>query len=262
MPWDRSACDGRPATAHPDHPRTGRLCGHVLDDARAYDVGLSDDAGGGNPLGLASKLRAAPTQAEASRVDEYIEYTLYGVKESAAHPRKSLQIREGEAGDVDGIRMTMYYYDTDLNNHTSGHFNYSYAEADKCHSPFGGPTWCMTENMVSPRSAPLVLALSMRRAPSLTNPPPRIVVECATDAPSCRRRTPRIAGSTTRTRSRPTGRCTTPRGTRRSARGSTGAGARRPRAHRHFGGARLWWGADIDLCARPPGTSTARRRRR
>ena len=31
---------------------------HVLDDSRAYDVGLSDDAGGGNPLGFAIKVRA------------------------------------------------------------------------------------------------------------------------------------------------------------------------------------------------------------
>ena len=53
MPWDRSSCD-----AH------GTPCGHVLNDARAYDAGLSDDAGGGNPLGFASKVRvAAPSIA-------------------------------------------------------------------------------------------------------------------------------------------------------------------------------------------------------
>jgi hypothetical protein len=138
MPWDRSACD-----AH------GTPCGHVLNDARAYDVGLSDDAGGGNPLGLASKVRAMPNAHEVSRIDDYIEFTLYGVKpDTAKPPLKSLQIREEEVGlDIDGVRMTMFYYDKDLNNYSSGHFNWSYTEADKCNMPFGGPTWCMTEDM-------------------------------------------------------------------------------------------------------------------
>ena len=146
MPWDRSPCS-------PD----GTPCGHVLNDARAYDVGLSDDAGGGNPLCLASKVRAAPTQHEVSRIDEYIEFTLYGIKtDTALPPYKSLQIREEEVefglanpDDVDGIRMTMFYYADDLNNNNSGHFDWNYTEADKCHKPFGGPTWCMTENMAN-----------------------------------------------------------------------------------------------------------------
>jgi hypothetical protein len=146
MPWDRSPCTPN-----------GVPCGHVLNDARAYDVGLSDDAGGGNPLCLASKVRAAPTQHEASRIDEYIESTLYGIKtDTALPPYKSLQIREEEvelglasADDVDGIRMTMFYYADDLNNNNSGHFEWNYTEADKCHKPFGGPTWCMTENMAN-----------------------------------------------------------------------------------------------------------------
>ena len=138
MPWDRSLCaDGKP-------------CGHVLNDARAYDVGISDDAGGGNPLCLASKVRAAPTQHEADRIDEYIQWTLYGIKtDTAKPPFKSLQIREGEGGNENGIRMTMFYYAADLNNNNSGHFEWNYTEADKCHLPFGGPTWCMTENMAN-----------------------------------------------------------------------------------------------------------------
>ena len=175
MPWDRSDCGGAP-------------CGHVLNDARAYDVGLSDDAGGGNPLCLASKARAAPTAKAVGRVDEYIQWTLYGVKpDTAKPPLKSLQIREEEGGAVDGVRMTMFYYDDDLGNSSSGHFEWNYTEAspprppeprarpplagsdacaasparlapaptpppralqaDKCHLPFGGPTWCMTEDM-------------------------------------------------------------------------------------------------------------------
>ena len=144
MPWDRSLCDN------------GKACGHVLNDARAYDAGLSDDAGGGNPLGFASKVRAMPTAHEASRIDEYIQYTLYGIKtDTAKPPYKSLQIRDDEGPNgtvphnVDGVRMTMFYYDKDLNNHTSGHFEWDYSEADKCHKPFGGPTWCMTENIAN-----------------------------------------------------------------------------------------------------------------
>ena len=164
MPWDRSAC-GVSASSPP--------CGHVLNDARAYDAGLSDDAGGGNPLGFASKVRAAPTAHEASRVDEYIQWTLYGVKpDTASPPLKSLQIREEEveSGDadkesVDGIRMTMFYYDKDLNNHSSGHFEWDYSEADKCHKPFGGPTWCMTENMANATCERCLLPLHSDPAP-------------------------------------------------------------------------------------------------
>lgn len=86
-----------------------------------------------------------PTAHEVSRIDEYIQWTLYGVKpDTARPPLKSLQIREEEVGlDIDGVRMTMFYYADDLNNHSSGHFNWSYSEADKCHMPFGGPTWCV-----------------------------------------------------------------------------------------------------------------------
>ena len=82
MPYDR-------------HDRT-----HVLDDSRAYDVGLSDDAGGGNPLGFAIKVAYAPTQFEVSRLDDYVKYTLFGIKTpetcpkcGAKPPYKSLQIR-------------------------------------------------------------------------------------------------------------------------------------------------------------------------
>ena len=139
MPWDRSLCDD------------GKPCGHVLNDARAYDAGLSDDAGGGNPLGFASKVRAAPTQHEVSRIDDFIQWTLYGIKtDTAKPPYKSLQIREDESSDqVDAIRMTMFYYTPDHDNHTSGHFDYNYTEADKCGKPFGSPVWCMTEKMAN-----------------------------------------------------------------------------------------------------------------
>ena len=81
MPWDR-------------HAKTW-----VLDDSRAYDVGLSDDAGGGNPLGFAIKVAYAPTQHHVTRLDDYVKWTLYGVKpDTAKPPLKSLQIRQVLSG--------------------------------------------------------------------------------------------------------------------------------------------------------------------
>jgi len=153
MPYDR-------------HDRT-----HVLDDSRAYDVGLSDDAGGGNPLGFAIKVAYAPTQFEVKRLDDYVKWTLFGVKTpencpkcGAKPPYKSLQIRPedcdpalgkldgSQCGSEDGIRMTMYYYDTgDTAYNWSGHFPYNYSEADKigARGIEGGPNWPMTESMAN-----------------------------------------------------------------------------------------------------------------
>eukprot|EP00873_Tetraselmis_striata_P027364 jgi/Tetstr1/447628/TSEL_034988.t1 len=88
MPWDRE--DGR----------------HILQDSRAYIVGLSDDAGAGNNLGFATKVNFAPVQAEVARVDEYIRWTLYGTKPGVAQP-PLLSLQDP---DTDGIRMTMFYY--------------------------------------------------------------------------------------------------------------------------------------------------------
>ena len=110
-----------------------------LNDARAYDVGLSDDAGGGNPLGFATKVGYAPTVFEASRLDEYINLTLYGVKNdttnaTARAPLKSLQYPDPN----NGVRMTMFYY-----NQT--HFPWNYTEEPKCGKPSGMDNWCMTE---------------------------------------------------------------------------------------------------------------------
>lgn len=74
-------------------------CRQVIDDARAYDVGLSDDAGGGNPLGSASRLKASPNQALASRVDDYIKWTLYGIKpDTAKAPFRALQVSAWRTG--------------------------------------------------------------------------------------------------------------------------------------------------------------------
>ena len=69
LPWDRE--DKR----------------HRLNDPRAYDVGLSDDAGGGNPLGFATKVTYAPTQSEVSILDDYIKYTPVNTNDNMARFR-------------------------------------------------------------------------------------------------------------------------------------------------------------------------------
>ena len=88
MPWDRE--DRR----------------HRLNDGRAYDVGLSDDAGAANNLGFATSQAYAPTAHAVGRLDEYITSTLYGVKTDVAKPPyKSLQI----PAPNNGVRMTLFY---------------------------------------------------------------------------------------------------------------------------------------------------------
>eukprot|EP00039_Didymoeca_costata_P004368 m.72838 g.72838 ORF g.72838 m.72838 type:complete len:1030 (+) comp12363_c0_seq3:71-3160(+) len=128
---------------------------HVMDDARAYDVGLSDDCGGGNPLGFAMKVGFAPKQDEVTRIDDFIKWTLYGIKtDTAKPPYKSLQMLPGDR-DPDGIRMTLFYYNNftrDKLGHSypsknwSGHFYHNYTEAHKCALwPVGPDSWCMDE---------------------------------------------------------------------------------------------------------------------
>lgn len=124
---------------------------HRLNDPRAYDVGLSDDAGGGNPLGFATKVTYAPTQKEVATLDEYIGSTLFGVKDkdgdAAKPPYKSLQVggySEFECGNrtnpkdlnCEGIRMTMFYYN-------QSYFPWNYTEERGCGSFLDN--WCMTE---------------------------------------------------------------------------------------------------------------------
>ena len=91
---------------------------------------------------------------EVARLDEYVQYTLYGTKpDTAKPPYQSVQIREDEVGvgrPVNGIRMSMFYYNGSGSagippGNTSGNFDYNYTEVDKCDKPFGGPTWCMPQ---------------------------------------------------------------------------------------------------------------------
>lgn len=124
---------------------------HRLNDPRAYDVGLSDDAGGGNPLGFATKVTYAPNQKEVATLDEYIGSTLFGIKDKAGDgakpPYKSLQVG-GYAGfecgnrtnphdlTCEGIRMTMFYYN-------QSYFDWKYTEERGCGMVLDN--WCMTE---------------------------------------------------------------------------------------------------------------------
>eukprot|EP00931_Biecheleriopsis_adriatica_P087861 TRINITY_DN62274_c0_g1_i1.p1 TRINITY_DN62274_c0_g1~~TRINITY_DN62274_c0_g1_i1.p1 ORF type:complete len:1083 (+),score=173.21 TRINITY_DN62274_c0_g1_i1:469-3249(+) len=118
---------------------------HHLQDGRTFVVGLSDDAGGGNHLGFASKvgIGGAPSQHEVSRIDDYIRYTLYGSKPEEypwlAKPHFQLQ----EAAN-DRILMTVFYYHYTADFHTALQWedwqgkDY-YTELDKCYT---APSWC------------------------------------------------------------------------------------------------------------------------
>ena len=55
----------------------------VMQDGRPFVVGLSDDAGGGNALGLAASNLFAPDPTQLRRLDEYVHHTLLSKK---AHP--------------------------------------------------------------------------------------------------------------------------------------------------------------------------------
>ena len=77
MPWDREEKS------------------HVLDDARNFVVGLSDEGGAGANVGFASKLAYATTAAELALLDRYIQETLWGPAPDGAGVPVSLQVRDG-----------------------------------------------------------------------------------------------------------------------------------------------------------------------
>ena len=80
-------------------PYDRELRARVMDDSRAYDVGLSDDAGGGSPLGYSMSIGhgGVPNATQVSRLGQFIHSTLYGVKpDTAKPPLKSLQVRHDD----------------------------------------------------------------------------------------------------------------------------------------------------------------------
>ena len=117
-------------------------------------MGLSDDAGGANPLGFATSQAFAPQQSAVNHVDDYIEFTLYGIKnDTAKPPLKSLQLPEPN----NGVRMTMYYYN-------QSYFPYNYTEADEC-GVAGGQSLHPILTQPSPNPHPILTrSLWTRRA--------------------------------------------------------------------------------------------------
>ena len=86
-----------------------------------------DDAGAANNLGFATTQAFMPQQYAVKKIDEYIEFTLYGTKnDTAKAPFKSLQLPEPN----NGVRMTLFYY-----NQT--YFPWNYTEAVECGSVAG-----------------------------------------------------------------------------------------------------------------------------
>eukprot|EP01062_Namystynia_karyoxenos_P073105 TRINITY_DN69953_c0_g1_i1.p1 TRINITY_DN69953_c0_g1~~TRINITY_DN69953_c0_g1_i1.p1 ORF type:complete len:1162 (+),score=302.99 TRINITY_DN69953_c0_g1_i1:74-3559(+) len=141
LPVDYPDPFGRGASLVPWDRESGR---HVFQDGRAFVVGLSDDAGGGNHLGFATKVAfgGAPSQGDAALIDDYIRFTLYGSKPAypwLADPHFQLQEK-----DTDRILMTVFYYrytadyKTPLQWQDWQGVDY-YTELDKC---FTGPSWC------------------------------------------------------------------------------------------------------------------------
>jgi len=102
----------------------------LFQEARPFVVGLSDDAGAGAQLGFAAKQTHAPDALGLQRLDDYVFWTLYGVKtDTATPPLFSLQDRQ-----TDRILMTLFYFNKTGLNTT----NY-YTELDKCTLY---PSWC------------------------------------------------------------------------------------------------------------------------
>lgn len=118
----------------------------------------------GNPLGLASKVRACPVPDEVVQIDEFIKWTLYGIKQdTASPPYRALQVggdpdfpcnRNPDPNDIDtscdGIRMTMFYYSQNLSNATSGNFPWNYTEQSKYRVSSRTPESCSEHHMNDP----------------------------------------------------------------------------------------------------------------
>ncbi|CAL8460615.1 g144 [Coccomyxa elongata] len=88
MPWDRD------------------LQQHVMQDPRAFVVGLSDEAGAAANVALAVKARQSPKPEEAARLDEYIQRTLWGVDQDIPFP---VSLQDHASG---GIRASLFWVPT------------------------------------------------------------------------------------------------------------------------------------------------------
>ena len=128
---------------------------HVMEDARPFAVGLSDDAGGGNALGLAAANMYAPNSYQLARIDEYIHSTLLGKKDPSAHPNLANRTFSLQDPVSLRIRMTVFYffytpdYTTALQHDFRGAPQY-YKELGKCTI---APSWCAF-NAVSNETKP------------------------------------------------------------------------------------------------------------
>ncbi|EIE25381.1 hypothetical protein COCSUDRAFT_61600 [Coccomyxa subellipsoidea C-169] len=88
MPWDRDVQT------------------HVMQDPRAFVVGLSDEAGAAANVALAVKARHSPTREQAARLDEYIQRTLWGVEQDIPFP---VSLQDHATG---GIRASLFWVPT------------------------------------------------------------------------------------------------------------------------------------------------------
>lgn len=74
--------------------------------ARAFVVGLSDEAGAAANVALAVKARQSPKPEEVARLDEYIQRTLWGVDQHIPFP---VSLQDHASG---GIRASLFWVPT------------------------------------------------------------------------------------------------------------------------------------------------------
>ena len=124
----------------------------MMQDGRPFVVGLSDDAGGGNILGLSAANLYAPEPSQLHRIDEYVAHTLLGKKSHPGLANWTFSLQDPESLR---IRMTVFYYYYTPDYHTALQTNFPnasayYEELDKCTI---GPSWCAF-NAVSNQTKP------------------------------------------------------------------------------------------------------------
>ncbi len=87
----------------------------LLACARAFVVGLSDEAGAAANVALAVKARHSPTREQAARLDEYIQRTLWGVEQDIPFP---VSLQDHATG---GIRASLFWVPTPVRLPPSSH---------------------------------------------------------------------------------------------------------------------------------------------